>query len=307
MTVLWLLAACSAERSGTWVGNPNLSAAVSDRVDALQRIDVASGRLSSASESFALPAFSWVFDDDGLSVDGVTLPEGRFARLDLEVDRLVLLREGEPLEFGGFTYALERSFVFETDRAYTLQLAVEPLLAQLDLAGELQPGAIPSLLSGDVVEGSHLEPSPIPATPVSAMPTPVPSDPPAATPPLQGRVTLEAYPVSPGGIPTSVSCDAAAVGLAMPVAPASMEAITDGAVQEVGWCESSLMFFDEVFTSLQVDFATGTTYPVEHNGGGTCGSSLCGTLTSGTGEDVGACEVLAFCDGETATAVGVLF
>ncbi|MCB9679585.1 MAG: hypothetical protein H6737_31050 [Alphaproteobacteria bacterium] len=303
----WLaVLACTRPAEGTFVGNPELTARYRSSETRIAR----GGRLV-APESFllecdgegdtALGSASFEFRGER-SDDFVQIPEGSYCGVFFVVQELTV-------EFDDGGAALTSVTARDFDLVVPADIQVGPGdTFLLDLADDTWLDALAqyAIAGANEVEG---DPDLADAFFGGLEESTVADAPEAPDTPLEGRLDLADYPVSPAGTPTSEpDCGAGVTfDLAFPVPPAAMATI---GVDGVGWCEAGLQFTADLapLTATQLDYASLGTYTVTYNGWGEgCGALHCGQLTDDAGAPVGLpCTVLAYCDGEggLATATG---
>lgn len=303
------LCACHGPASGTFVGNPSMTARIADN-DVQQarggHLEVSDAALIDCEEGDDVSLGGWTFRFAGAgSADVVQLPDARRCGLSLHVDELqIRFDEGDAqtttLIASEFELALPERFQTEPGGRYMLRLGDAAWLAGIsalaspgevhisEAAPELQAAFFDGLQQGSGVESGGAPESD----------------------PLPGRLNLDGYPESPLGTPSQFpGCGpGVAFHLAVPIPHAAM-ATLDLGDGEVGWCEGEVIFSDDLLpiSAIQQDYSDLSTYTVEYNGWGQgCGSVHCNQVYSSTGiPQDRACTVLALCDDDdVATVVG---
>jgi hypothetical protein len=129
--------------------------------------------------------------------------------------------------------------------------------------------------------------------------------------PLAGRLNLDEFRMSPGGVPTQVAgCASGTTAMmAVPIPPAAMATLGAGLDAQVGWCEGEVTFSADASSrqATQLDYSDLSTFTVDYNSWGqSCDALHCNEVFDATNEDQGrSCTVLAVCEPNgSATVVG---
>ncbi len=309
-----MLAACQNPASGTFVGNPTLTARIAEPpdvpvLDALLVAPVVALTGCDGADDLSLEGRAFRFVG-ATSDDALQIPAGAHCGVSLSVETLAIrLDGGEPtattIVARGFELSVPGAIRARGDSVLTLRLGDASWLEAVVAAAEPgenevdgDPALAEAFFSG--LDGSALEDADAPEPP-----TTLPED-------LPGRVDLDTWPESPLGTPTRQAGCGPGVNydLAVPIPPAAMAArgLAAGAV---GWCEANVTFADDLtpLTSAQLDWRSGDLYDVTYNGWSQgCGALHCGRILSDAGDVLdGGCTALALCAGGEAVVTGFLW
>ncbi|MFK7928579.1 MAG: hypothetical protein AB8H79_10355 [Myxococcota bacterium] len=301
-------AGCMEGSSGTFVGNPSLTAGYTSTDTERAR----GGELSTqevvlqgceGTEDVALeqPNFRFI---GSASPDSVQIPAGSYCRVSLQVEELVVRFEdvdNRTITVIGREFEMEINGRFEVQDAQRWSMQLGPadwlsLLADVSRPGENlienDDSALGLVFFNGLRGGTSL---------LQVEPNDGES--------LSGTVNFEDFSASPRGVPTTATgCEAdAEIELAVPIPPAAMATKSDAT--EIGWCEGLVRFSSDLAPqeTRQINYATLGTEQVSYNGWGQgCGSLHCNDMFDSE-EQISeqACTVLAVCESDgTARVTG---
>jgi len=301
VTVVTLFAACTEVSSGTFVGNPSLTA----EYESTRSHQATGGRFEASSVLFTPCDSNEQAVMDGFAIEflggrggaAVQIPPGEFCEARFPVSELSIgwrTSEGGDVTVTArdFDLTIQARFEAREDEPYTLRLGGPDWLDELAAVADGNDITVSSaeMEFQDAFFSGLEQDSEFAASQGGGDPSS-----------LAGRLTLEDFDASPGGVPTPVSgCTAGqTVTLAVPIPPAAM-ATMDRFEAEPGWCVGDVRFDEDpsVRFAVQQDYSDTSTFTVPYNGWGSeCDALHCAGVRDSGGVPLDrACTVFAVCE-----------